>query len=167
MWGAAVFGLIGVIIGGVITAGSAYLADRRREESTLREARLLVTDALEKIWIQLRLIRQNGHVPALDVQALKQLLPTDAWHEHKGVLARSKQIPKTLWRDLARTFYAAETINSVLLIHGPGRELPAERLLGMEDFTMTISDEYRRLAGEPIGGPDYVPLAADTDSELS
>jgi hypothetical protein len=87
----ALFGLLGVVIGGIITAGSNYLLDRRRERAAIqrderndvieikRAARLIDIEILRAA-AATRMMIANKRWP-------NAKLKTDAWQEYGAVIA--------------------------------------------------------------------------------
>lgn len=89
----AFFGLAGVIIGGIITAGSNYLLDRRRERATnqrdLRNQAIEIKRAARLI--DAELIRARG-AARMVIRDKRWFIPdtklkTDAWQTYSQILA--------------------------------------------------------------------------------
>ena len=86
---AAIFGLLGVVVGGLLTGGVDYFMARRREQAELRQSTRLVADELHSLWLVVDLILERGQLlPArLPGEDTELLFPTGSWHAHKAVLA--------------------------------------------------------------------------------
>lgn len=91
--GEAIFGLVGVIVGGIITAGSSYLLDRRREQSDrqrdthnraieVKRAARLIDDELARGRASARMCVEKKRLWNPDEQLL-----TGAWQQYGAVIA--------------------------------------------------------------------------------
>lgn len=88
---AAIFGLLGVVVGGLVTGGVDYVMARRREKAELRQSTRLVADELHSLWLVVDLILERGQLPPerLPGEDAELLFSTGSWHAHKAVLARA------------------------------------------------------------------------------
>jgi hypothetical protein len=87
-WIAAIFGIVGTVVGATVTGGVDYLLERRREQALIRQAKMLVADELHTAWIQLPLMAEEKRTPrAMNEEMAARFLPTDLWHRFKATLA--------------------------------------------------------------------------------
>ena len=88
---AAIFGLLGVVVGGLVTGGVDYVMARRREKAELRQSTRLVADELHSLWLVVDLILERGQSPPerLPGEDAELLFSTGSWDAHKAVLARA------------------------------------------------------------------------------
>lgn len=82
---AAIFGLVGVIVGGVMQGGASWLMERRREDWAARKAGRLMARAFTRSRFILR-AGQEGHAP-WGMIALEIRESLARWPEHADVLA--------------------------------------------------------------------------------
>jgi len=79
----AIFGLIGVIVGALVTGGLSFVRDKREESADLRAALRIVEDDFHLLWMGLKAIAEaNAWHPLLRTFELA------SWPEHRGILAR-------------------------------------------------------------------------------
>jgi hypothetical protein len=83
---AAIFGLIGVVVGGLVTGGVDFLLDWRREGAEQKQAKRLVGDEVESIVTGLDHIVERGRLPGRlsTEEARMQFLPVSEWSQHKA-----------------------------------------------------------------------------------
>jgi hypothetical protein len=102
---AAVFGLLGVVVGGFLTAMAGYFMDRRKAWTSARAAGLQLTADLEML------------VEELKAKRTPRDLGTTSWMAHReALLFRQGSFPSGLnaatWLDLARRFNRLEHIEA-------------------------------------------------------
>jgi hypothetical protein len=113
---AAIFGLVGVIVGAIVTGGVDLYMERRREDALTRRAKLLVGEQLHTAWVQLGLLVETGHTPNLiNDEARARFLATDAWHTYKVELTRNGVLSADDWTALSTTMHNIETFRLVFL----------------------------------------------------
>jgi hypothetical protein len=109
------------VVGVLLTAGFAYLAEQRKETATetadLRQASRLVDEDLLAAQITLEGFAE-GWLSVEDIQRddLDQHFPLTGWREQRSLLAR--YLPRSTWLALAETFDGIEVVPREL------RELP-------------------------------------------
>jgi hypothetical protein len=64
---AAIFGLIGVVVGALVTSGVDLLLDKRRDGQLGRQASRLIGDELHTVWIGARFLAAPAPVAAAAV----------------------------------------------------------------------------------------------------
>jgi len=125
---AAIFGLIGVIVGGLMNGVVSWLAQRRKDEATALSAKRLVANELGT-WItlaQAAAARSPDQLPQLHNPAPK------TWQSNRGVLARA--VSDADWALLATAYAHVEALEPVLVFNRDGtledwRSREAKRLL--------------------------------------
>jgi hypothetical protein len=78
----AIFGLIGVVIGGLLSGGVSYLADRRRSKAGTRIAARLMCSEIESNQVASRM-----SLGSRTWAQVKVGLKAEAWQGHQGPLA--------------------------------------------------------------------------------
>lgn len=99
---AAIFGLIGVVVGALVTGGVDYVMQRRREKAELRQARRVVAGELSDLWYQLETITAGDRWPG---EVPEEWFASRMWEAHRPVLA--SQLSDEDWNELARIYSIA------------------------------------------------------------
>jgi hypothetical protein len=102
----AIIGLVGVIVGAVVTAGLDWLRQSRREAAEAIVARRLVGLELTLALNMLRIAHADGRWWPDAIR-----LRTDAWEAHKSILAAS--MPEQEWSMLATAFVGIDYMSQV------------------------------------------------------
>jgi hypothetical protein len=135
----AIFGLVGVLIGALITAGSNYLLERRRERAVSqrefrnyaierkRAARLIDAELLRS-QAAVRISIEQRHWWSEDVP---QLL-TDAWQKYGGIIARD--LSDQAWLEVTVAIEAVDNIRRA-------REIAVEAGLGAKPISESTADQ--------------------------
>jgi hypothetical protein len=111
---AAIFGLIGVVIGALINGIVTWLSQRRKDEATERSAKRLVANELGT-WLVLA--REAQARPPEHLPQLRKATPL-LWQSNRSLLARS--LSNADW-DLVATAYAhVDALGSVLIFGNDG-----------------------------------------------
>jgi hypothetical protein len=167
---AAIFGLIGVIVGGIMNGAATALLQRRAERSDQRSAARLVRSELVRFRsLALEAARRSPE----DLPQLRETTPI-LWQSNRGVLARA--LTEHDWALVARAYAHVDALVSVLVFEPDGtlqdwRTHEAQRLLAaMLDPVEEAAGALRRAAGvlsEPLDGlpelpefPEEGPVAA-------
>src|SRR5687768_9409152 len=112
----AIFGLVGVVIGGVITGAVELWLEKRREGAAVHTARLLVADELQTSWMHLDAMVEAGDAPdPLSDERRARFLPTTMWHAHKVTLAAKGALQTPSWTTLAVGQHSIESVRIVVL----------------------------------------------------
>ncbi|HYI67457.1 MAG TPA: hypothetical protein VEW95_11075 [Candidatus Limnocylindrales bacterium] len=105
----AIFGLIGVVVGGLLTAGMTWLMARRAEQASLRTGARL---ARSEIYESMRVIQEWLGLNHVFPEWWEE--PT-TWHEQRGVLAA--RLPADAWKlvdgAFARLRYVTVSMNDL------------------------------------------------------
>jgi len=114
--GEAIFGLLGVILGGIITAGSTYLLDRRREQAEreregrnhaieIKQAARLIDAELLRSQAAASICVEKRHWWSADVPPLS----TEAWQKYSGIIAT--HLSDQAWLDVIVAVEAVDNIS--------------------------------------------------------
>lgn len=113
--GEAIFGLVGVIVGGFITAYSSYLLDRRREQvdrqkeshnraTKLKMAARLIDDELARGQAAAKIAFENRHWWNPDEQLL-----TGAWQQYREFIA--PEVSQAAWHAVSIAIIAVHQLS--------------------------------------------------------
>ncbi len=146
---AAIFGLIGVVVGALVTGGVDVFLARRHEEADKRQAKRMIATEIHTLWVHLGLLsgtRKTPNVPA-DVFELR-FLPTELWTAHRASLARAITEDRE-WGELF-VFYDNVTLLRWLVAgKQPLTALPSDEVRSAEEFHKTAATLYQQLTGRP------------------
>jgi hypothetical protein len=152
--GAAIVGLVGVLVGAIVSGGATYLMARRAERRKARAAAWLVKDELERVETELRrwhkmlvepIRRDMVGLVIPERIAVNQLLtlPEPAvWDEHKPMLAETLETKH--WYALAAAYDCIDVLCS----------LRRERKLSDRVVSRWLEEEqtpYHRMVGQAMG----------------
>ena len=102
---AAIFGLIGVVVGAVVTGVVEWMLDRRRAANERRAAlRLLLGD----LHVAVALIRPVLETTRWGIE--ETLIPTEGWSEHHGTLAAEVR-DRRAWRHIQGSILGIRRLN--------------------------------------------------------
>jgi hypothetical protein len=105
---AAIFGLVGVVLGAIITGGTQIFLDWRRQRHDLETAkRLIEGELLQSILVVRSLNDVEEWPPSFDVD---RAFATSAWQEHRVQLARS--LPEATWNEVVLTYAEMQTFRT-------------------------------------------------------
>lgn len=139
----AIFGLIGVVLGGLITGGTQMFLEWRREQRAVRRAKRLVKGELLQASMILRYFANSKIWPSsLDATTA---LPTSAWQEHRAHLA--DVFDEDLWNQLVTTYSQLEIDRALakdLLADTPLSDAIIE---SMKHTAIKLERLYRELGG--------------------
>lgn len=164
---AAIFGRLGVIVGGVINGVVSTLLARRTERADSRSAARLVRSEL----VRFRSVAIGARTWAPDQLPQLRHAETELWKASRAVLART--LSDAHWALVARAYAHVEAVQSVLVFDVDGtlvdwRRTEAQRLLAelvepAESAALVLGnaaglhaehlDEAESLAEFPEGGP--------------
>jgi len=158
---AAIFGLLGVIVGAVINGAATALLQRRVERSEKRSAARLVRGELIRFWTLAREAAQRSpeHLPQL-----RDTAPI-VWQSYRAVLARA--LADEDWIVVARAYAHVDAVAAVLVFERDGtledrRTREAQRLLAaMIEPLAEAAVALRRATGDPSTLLDDLPESQD------
>jgi hypothetical protein len=110
-WIAAIFGLVGVVVGGLLNAATTAWSDRRRGASATRAASRLVRNELRFIGAHLAASSRAGvYGPEAD-----EPLPRGQWEQHSGQLAAS--LDDDLWESVSMAHAMVASLEVSMSMH--------------------------------------------------
>jgi hypothetical protein len=145
----AIFGFAGVVLGGLLTAGTTYYFSWSASRIEKKKAVRLVTNEIDGDIIRLLRILDMGHMPEdrekyeAFKQDLPKLLASIEWEACKDVLAQTAD--DRTWRDVA-AFY------SVI-----GAVFPPEQVESLRQFARVAHALVVRLGGRSAIDPSTLP----------
>jgi hypothetical protein len=139
----AIFGLIGVALGGLITWGIQFFFEQRRNEDAVRQAKRLVAEELQTIWLNLKNLADAGTAPTYPYGVDLDLLPTVAWEANKTTLAR--HLSDDDWNELPTLMHAAFRLQQLYVRGEHGRPLTRDEIERNRELAATASELYSRL----------------------
>jgi len=140
---AAIFGLIGVVVGALVTGGVDYVMQRRREKAELRQARRVVAGELSDLWYQLETITAGDRWPG---EVPEEWFASRMWEAHRPVLA--SQLSDEDWNELARIYSIATKFRAMF---GAGEALTDEDKLNLKNVLHSAGTAHYRLSGRQLG----------------
>jgi hypothetical protein len=158
---AAIFGLLGVVVGAVINGTISSLSQRRTERSDLRSAARLVRSEL----VGFRALAVEGSRRTADeLPQLRDAAPV-LWQGNRAVLSRA--LDSDDWEAVARAYAHVDAVLSVLVFEADGslvdwRKREAQRLL--EALVEPAERAARALRG--VAGVDSKGLRDSDSSEF-
>jgi len=135
----AIFGLIGVLIGGLLNGGVTYLTERRRQAGDAKVAARLVADELEVNEVALGSCEKQKSLSIMSRASVSE------WRKHRGTLAAA--LTDDEWRSLRSVFNMYEQLilmgqvsGSVLTTH-----IEESIRLGITRNTATAHEGLQRI----------------------
>ena len=165
---AAIFGLIGVVVGAVMNGALSMLAQRRTERADLRSAARLVRTELVGFRA---LALESARRAADELPQLHGATPV-LWHGNRALLSRGLAVKD--WEAVALAYAHVDALLSVLVYESDGtlldwRQREAQRLLlDLVDPAERAAKTLRAAAGVEAGSeedegrefPEQGPVAA-------
>lgn len=149
--GEAFIGLLGVIVGGVLTGAVERYAERQRERAALRAARrLLHLELLAAEWVLSTAMESD------DVGRLKGAVPTARWSEFSALMAKNAE--PAVWRELAEAYGPLSALRADAEFMESRPLLPAERE-AFAAYLTAVQGAEKALRNEALGevAPDEHP----------
>jgi hypothetical protein len=142
------FGLIGVVVGAVLSLASTYLTARRGELRSTKRARRLVAAELETMRTHLLVILDERRVPERLTAATEPdaYIPTLAWRVWRDSLAGG--LDEDLWIELPRIYAAAETLRETLVNRRGGEPLEPREIEVIQLLVRAAALAEARLVGK-------------------
>jgi hypothetical protein len=142
----AIFGLIGVLVGALVTSGWELVMDRRHERKAQKRALRLVTYEIQLLVIHLETVVDHGTAPSNTSPGFRErFMPTEMWEAHRETLADA--VSDEVWLSLPVMFQNIELFRRRLLEMEPGEELPDEEIQAIADQGTRMANMYLRLTG--------------------
>jgi hypothetical protein len=130
----AIFGLVGVVVGGLLTGGMTWLMARRAEHASLQTAARL---ARSELYESMRIIQEWLKLNHVFTEWWEE--PT-AWQEQRGVLAA--HLPANGWRVVDDAFSRLRFVTVSVGDMTKWDPADAYRRLEMDDESRARYDEY-------------------------
>jgi hypothetical protein len=136
---AAVSGLVGVVLGAIVTGGFQVFLDWRANKRAIQRAKRLVTSELLQARIIVRSLYGIRRWPY--TTELLALLSTDVWKQQSSYLSSLRE---SLWTDLVLTYSEFTTMRVILVDYtstsnsGPIPTDILERMKAMDEHIGTI-----------------------------
>jgi hypothetical protein len=145
---AAIFGLVGVVVGAVINAAMTGLLQKRTEASDRRTAARLVRSEL----VRYRSLAQEAALrPADQLPQLQEAAPV-IWQSYRAVLARA--LREDEWSTVARAYAHVDALVSVLVFEPDGTLVEWRRREAQRLLTATIEPVEQAAATLRAGAGD-------------
>jgi hypothetical protein len=138
---AAIFGLVGVVVGGLITGWFAYGLERRKDRASLRQAQRRVALELGRLIVALDLVTRARSL------ALPDALRTDVWRSEENVLAR--HLSDREWEILGLFYLGIESLRQRIEAQ-PDDSLSSEELERVEHLIEAASRSRAALGAQSI-----------------
>lgn len=138
--GAALFG---VIVGGLITAGTTWLFERRRDRADSRQARRLVLEELRSVWNQAGELARGGTYPSA-LPNSPTFLPDEQWQANRPMLAR--HLPDEQWDALSSFMDALPATRAIVEAAPRNGPIPNPRRALFADTKDMAADLFRLLS---------------------
>jgi hypothetical protein len=158
---AAIFGLIGVVVGGLLTGGVDYFLQRRTDKAEQKRAKRLVGEEVNTIVFALEEIVEDGHLPTrgLTEEWRGQYLSVVEWPQQKTALALALNDDE--WRALATFYYNVSGFRLMAVELGHGAALDEDSLRKTRLNVIAGREATRKLGLAPtplIEVPDELDL---------
>jgi hypothetical protein len=138
---AAIFGLIGAAVGGLITGWFAYGLERRKDRASLQQAQRRVALELGRLTVTLDLVTRARSL------ALPDVLRGDVWRSEENVLAR--HLSDGEWEILGLFYLGIESLQQRIEAQ-PDEALSSEELQRVEHLIEAASRGRAALGAPPI-----------------
>lgn len=112
----AIIGLLGVVVGAIITTGTQIWLERQKTNVGARRAKRLVYHELMQSCTALHILADEQVEPNVIRLALDQLLPKVVWDEYRPDLAGT--LNDTDWQTLLNAYSMLEVLRKLLQTHG-------------------------------------------------
>ena len=130
---AAIFGLLGVIVGGLITAGTNFFLAHRSDRAERRQGTRLVADEIDTLLLSLVEISDYERTPQRGLENdAAAFLPNQEWLAHKTILARS--VGDNVWDDLAAFYFSIEAARYNWTLLGHERPLEESEVIAVRSL---------------------------------
>jgi hypothetical protein len=154
----AIFGLIGVVIGGLLNGGVSFLVRKRQEKDEARVASRLVQVEIE--WNQRNV---EGALEAGTWDRIRTSVTTDEWEQHRTVLAA---VLKDLeWSSLNAYYTPAQLAVTLAATFEAGNQLGEQKENLQKLFARGVEAiaAIRRYAGDEVLPPHMHPFPEGRD----
>jgi hypothetical protein len=148
---AAIFGLIGVVVGAIVTGAVDLFMEWRRKKAGVFLSKRLVGEELQTIWIHLDGLLASGATPRTDsAERRSRFMPTNAWEAHKGTLALKGVLNDDEWVWLSSVLHAVASLQLMIVELPPGAPLPAGSAEKITEQIEMVAQLYESLTGREL-----------------
>lgn len=156
----AIFGFIGVIVGGLLTAMKDLVIETRRERRQAEQTgrleatsiRLVLTE-LDHLGEHFRNLANLGRTPSWTRKQAPDHLATSEWEAHKAILAAAIEDGET-WERLTRLYFLARSTRTWLARAEPRRPLKEEEIDNFREaktLAVEVGADLRRALAQRQG----------------
>jgi hypothetical protein len=147
----AIFGLVGVIVGAIVTGTVDLFIAWRRKKATVFLAKRLVSDELVTIWVHVDGLIASRRTPQRESpEARVRFMPTSAWETHKETLAQKGVLTDDAWIGLSAALHSVETLRLFLLEEPPNSPLSPDIRQKAVEQREVVAANYESLTGRDI-----------------
>jgi hypothetical protein len=148
---AAIFGLIGVVVGVVVTGAVDLYMEHRREQAAIFKAKRLVGEELQTIAMHLELLTENGVTPPIERGERRvQFLPTSTWEANKETVATKGVLGDDDWVATAALFHTVAGLRMVILDEPPGTQLNSTIRERISEQRALVGSIYQTFSGRRL-----------------
>lgn len=144
---AAIFGLVGVVIGGLLTAGADWMVERRRERAATRAAARLVLLDLSETFAQLA-VSSARKIYAFGLAGGE--LTTEAWSQHREQLAVA--LTEAEWSAVSGAYQRIGFENQKAVDRALGEAIPGGALASLDQAAEPLAEAIKVLAARQADG---------------
>jgi hypothetical protein len=146
----AIFGLVGVVVGALVTGGVDFFLEWRRTDAEKKRVRRLVAGELQFLWVQLGITLETGTTPRVPLSTFEgRFLPDDLWLANRATLASA--LDDEQYGDLAGRYAAIDLFRRAQDELGPGAPLGTNLMTQAKDLQEHVEDAYEGLTGMTLG----------------
>jgi hypothetical protein len=147
----AIFGLVGVVVGAVVTGVVDLFVARQGRRASVFLARRLVGEELQTIWMHLDGLIASGHTPRTESdERIARYMPTVAWEAHKETLAVKGALTDDEWIYVSSILHAVASLRLVILEQPPASTISADLRSKAEEQRGLVADVYETLTGADL-----------------
>jgi hypothetical protein len=153
VWATAIFGLIGVVVGAVVTGGVDFILEKRREDAEQKRARRLIAGELQLVAVHLEQASEQPATPRVRISDFQgQFLPDEVWLASRTQLASA--LDDKQYVDLAGIYAAVAMLRLSLDELGPLRPVPKRLKQQAGVLREKVAEAYAELVGMQLETED-------------
>jgi hypothetical protein len=144
VWATAIFGLVGVVVGALVTGGVDFLLEHRRENAESSRVKRLVAGELQTIWAQLNVTLETRETPRVALSDFEgRFLPDELWLTSRGQLASAADNQQYI--ELAGLYAGLDLFRRTLADLGPSQTLNPDLIQQARDLCEHVETAYHWL----------------------
>ena len=136
----AIFGLIGVIVGVVVTGAVDMFMAWRQGQGVVFKAKRLVAEELQLIYANIFGMLQANQTFGPLPESGAEFMPTTAWNTYKETLAQKGVMSDKQWRTLATCYQGLVAVRGMCLVTPPATELWPEMVENLKFQRAVVED---------------------------